>query len=121
MTDMYNTPEEEIVRNLLSNQYDLTQLDLRFLMRCFVVVYVQVWAFEHMDAGENLTGDVAYSNGDTFHGNDGDYLDAANLAKQLHPISEQLRGELHSRCCPDEYTRLFEAGVREYATEHNVC
>lgn len=113
--------DEEIVTHLLSNQYHLNQLDTVYLMRCFAVAYIQIWVFEEMDNGHNLNGDVSFSNGDAFRGDEGDYLVAANLAKLLYPISVQLKNELASRQIQgDIFNQLFTECLNKYAIDNNI-
>jgi len=115
------TTDEEIVFHLLSNQYHLNQLDNVYLMRCYAVTYIQVWVFEEMDNGNNLNGDVLFSNGEAFRGDEGDYLVAANLAKQLYPISVQLKNELARRQIQgDIFDKLFRECIIKYAIDNNI-
>jgi hypothetical protein len=89
--------EKDIVFGLIHGQYDLTQLDNEFIVFCEVLLEIQIYVFNEMFEGKDMTSDVAYSGDATFKGNEHDLLICANNAKIIHPVLKQVKEEISHR------------------------
>ena len=78
--------EEDIVFSLIHGQYELTQLDNEFIVFCEVLLEIQIYMFNEMFEGKDMTSNVAYSDDSPFKGNENDLLIVANSAKIIHPV-----------------------------------
>ena len=110
--------EKDIVFNLRHNIYDLKQLDDEFIMYCKLLLDIQIYAFESMFDGEDITGHICYSDDTKLTGNENDLLICANTAKLIYPILQKVIDELETR--EIDYTKMRHNSILSYAKIHRI-
>lgn len=110
--------EEDIVFSLIHGQYDLTQLDNEFIVFCEVLLEIQIYVFNEMFEGKDMTSDVAYSGDRPFNGNENDLLIVANRAKIIYPVLKKVKEEISHRDI-DHYV-MHKDALLTYARIHGI-
>ncbi len=118
---MNSLPDNKIIVNLLTEQYDINEIELDFLIYCMTLCKIQIYIFEQMFNGNNLIGLVAHSDGHEFKGNENELLEIANLVKDLNPILHKLRSEIEHRQIDDNtFNNFFRNSLIFYANKNNI-
>lgn len=113
--------ESQIIDNLLTNQYDIQQMELDDVINCIMIISIQMYAFNELFEGNNLIGDVEYVDNIEFKSNENDLLNAGNTVKQLHPILTILNSEIDRRQINEEtYDIIWDKCVAKYASDKGV-
>ena len=110
--------KEDILFSLINCQYDLTQLDNEFIVFCEVLLEIQIYVFNEMFEGKDMTSDVAYSDDSPFKGNENDLLIAANSAKIIHPVLKKVEEEISHRDI--DHCAMHKDALLTYATIHGI-
>ena len=110
--------EKDIVFNLRHNIYELKQLDDEFIMYCKLLLDIQIYAFESMFDGRDITGHIGYSDGAKLTGSENDLLISANTAKLIYPILKKVIDELETR--EIDYKKMRHNSILSYAKIHGI-
>lgn len=88
-----------------------------------IVVTIQFYVFNELFEGNPIEGRVVKVTKDKsnalFQGNENDYLETAQLTKDLHPLLNKLKEVLVSRMSIDEFMELNTFYINSYL--NNCC
>ena len=110
--------EEDIVFSLIHGQYELTQLDNEFIVFCEVLLEIQIYMFNEMFEGKDMTSNVAYSDDSPFKGNENDLLIVATSAKIIHPVLKKVEEEISHRDI--DHCAMHTDALLTYAKIHGI-
>jgi hypothetical protein len=96
----------------------LTQLDNEFIVFCEVLLEIQIYVFNEMFEGKDMTSNVAYSDDSPFKGNENDLLVVKNSAKIIHPVLKKVKGEISYRDI--DHCAMHKDALLIYATIHDI-
>ena len=111
-----------IIYNLISNKYNIKELDTKFIIYCVLLINIQVESFNMLFEGDDMCSELSYYDNSEFKNNENDLLKIANMVKVLHPFLEELKKEIkeNRQLNAEEIFKKHMESIREYAIKNNV-
>ena len=111
-----------IIYNLISNKYNIKELDTKFIIYCVLLINIQVESFNMLFEGDDMCSELSYYDNSEFKNNENDLLKIANMVKVLHPFLEELKKEIkeNRQLNEEEIFKKHMESIQEYAIKNNV-
>ena len=111
-----------IIYNLISNKYNIKELDTKFIIYCILLINIQLEAFNMLFEGDDMCSELSYYDNSEFKNNENDLLQISNTAKVLHPFLKELKKEIkeNRQMNEEEVLKKHKESIKEYAIKNKV-
>ena len=111
-----------IISNLISNKYNIKELDTKFIIYCILLINIQMESFNMLFEGDDMCSELTYYDNSEFKNNENDLLKIGNMVKVLHPFFEELKKEIkeNRQMNKEEVLKKHKESIQEYATKNNI-
>ena len=111
-----------IIYNLISNKYNIKELETKFIIYCLLLINIQMESFNLLFDGDDMCSELSYYDNSEFKNNENDLLKIANMVKVLHPFLEELKKEIkeNRQLNEEDVLKKHKESIQEYAIKNNV-
>ena len=111
-----------IICNLISNKYNIKDLETKFIIYCILLINIQVESFNMLFEGVDMCSELSYYDNSEFKNNENDLLKIGNMVKVLHPFLKELKKEIkeNRQMNTEEVLKKHRESIQEYAIKNNV-
>jgi hypothetical protein len=111
-----------IIYNLISNKYNIKELETKFIIYCLLLINIQMESFNLLFDGDDMCSELSYYDNKEFKNNENDLLQISNTVKVLHPFLEELKKEIkeNRQLNEEDVLKKHKESIQEYAIKNNV-
>jgi len=112
---------EEVNNNFKKKSISFAGLCDEDLIKYYIIFQIQIYAFNEMDSGEDISLDVMFNDGSKIDDKDGTLLKVAYLAKISHCYLQTLQEIINNHPKNSEYfEELYLNQFKDYATINGI-